>query len=66
MVRTSGYLLNITEAEKCTACGICVKRCIFDAAALSDKKPVTDLSKCMGCGVCVKSCGAGIRELIKP
>jgi ferredoxin len=63
MVRTSGYLLNISDIEKCTACGICVKRCIFDAATLSDKKPVTDLDKCMGCGVCVKTCKAEIRSL---
>jgi ferredoxin len=65
MVRTSGYLINVDEPEKCTGCGMCVKRCIFDAAMLEAKRPAIVIDKCMGCGVCVKTCRAGIRMLDK-
>ncbi len=44
------------DKEKCTACGICVKRCPVDAITIEDNKAKVDPHKCIGCGVCIKKC----------
>ena len=44
--------------EKCIACKLCVKACLFGGIKLEKKTPVlTDL--CTGCGACVGVCKAG-------
>ncbi len=47
-------MLNI-DKEKCTACGICVKVCPFDAMHLVNEKAEAD-EKCTLCGACLKVC----------
>jgi electron transfer flavoprotein alpha subunit/NAD-dependent dihydropyrimidine dehydrogenase PreA subunit len=47
-------MLNI-DKEKCTACGLCVKVCPFDAMHLIDQKAEAD-EKCTLCGACLKVC----------
>lgn len=47
------------NAEKCTACGRCVRSCPVDAIALVDKVAVIDYELCYGCGECVASCPDG-------
>lgn len=44
--------------EKCTGCGICLKRCPMDAYTLDKerKKVELDLNRCIGCGLCVTKC----------
>lgn len=47
-------------AEKCTACGRCVKWCPVAAIAIDpDRVAEVDLSVCYGCGECVASCPSG-------
>lgn len=41
---------------KCTACGLCVKACPFDAIKIVDKIAVIDYDKCTLCGACVEPC----------
>ncbi len=44
--------------EKCIACSLCVKACLFDGIRLDGKIPVlTD--HCTGCGACVEVCKVG-------
>jgi electron transfer flavoprotein alpha subunit/NAD-dependent dihydropyrimidine dehydrogenase PreA subunit len=44
--------------EKCIACSLCVKACLFDGIRLDGKTPVlTD--HCTGCGACVEVCKVG-------
>jgi len=45
-------------AESCTACELCVDRCIFNALSLEgpDELPVVDRDKCTGCGLCITAC----------
>jgi Pyruvate/2-oxoacid:ferredoxin oxidoreductase delta subunit len=52
---SSGYVATIDEAS-CTACGLCVDRCPFDALALEGTLASVDFAKCMGCGVCESQC----------
>jgi Pyruvate/2-oxoacid:ferredoxin oxidoreductase delta subunit len=55
MLCSSGYLAE-ADPEACVACGLCVKRCQFQAVAMTDAGPRIDESRCMGCGVCVTGC----------
>ncbi len=55
MLCSSGYLAE-ADPEACIACGLCVKRCQFQAVTMTDAGPRIDESKCMGCGVCVTGC----------
>ena len=44
--------------EKCIACSLCVKACLFDGIKLEGKIPVlTD--HCTACGACVEVCKVG-------
>jgi Pyruvate/2-oxoacid:ferredoxin oxidoreductase delta subunit len=52
------------DYDKCTACGICVDRCIFKARKLVEGSLVYDASKCMGCGVCVSTCSTGAISMV--
>jgi MinD superfamily P-loop ATPase len=51
-------------ADECTACGVCVHRCIFGARKLVDGELVYDPSRCMGCGVCVSTCPTGTISMV--
>jgi len=47
-------------AEKCTACGRCVKWCPVEAIAIGpDRIATIDHEVCYGCGECVASCPSG-------
>ncbi len=71
MLRKGAYPLILSskyvakdDTEKCTACGVCAKRCIFGARKLEDGELVYDTSLCMGCGVCVSTCPTGIISMV--
>jgi Pyruvate/2-oxoacid:ferredoxin oxidoreductase delta subunit len=53
------------DADACTACGVCARRCQVGAVAVTKKKPPArvDLNRCIGCGVCVTSCSTGAMSL---
>jgi ferredoxin len=45
------------DAEKCTGCGACRKKCPTGAISGEKKKPhEIDASKCVKCGVCLETC----------
>lgn len=45
------------DSNKCTGCGVCIKRCQMDALTKDDHKNIIlDLDKCIGCGLCVTTC----------
>lgn len=48
----------IIEAEKCIACGICMKKCNYGAIDVADIA-VLDDSKCVGCAGCIAVCPKG-------
>jgi ferredoxin len=55
----SNYLA-INDIDACVGCGVCIKRCPFEAITLieNDGKKVAqvDINKCVGCGVCTRFC----------
>ncbi len=52
---SSGFVAAI-DASNCSACGVCVDACPFDALTLNDSTAVVNPAKCMGCGVCQSQC----------
>ena len=44
--------------EKCIACSLCVKACLFSGIRLDGKVPVLT-EYCTGCGACVEVCKVG-------
>lgn len=49
------------DAEKCISCGICEKKCDFNAIQTPDTA-VIDQSKCIGCAGCIAVCPQGAIE----
>lgn len=52
---SSGIIAAIDKAN-CTAYGICIDKCPFDALAPEGKLATVDRDKCVGCGVCQSQC----------
>jgi Na+-translocating ferredoxin:NAD+ oxidoreductase subunit B len=44
------------QKENCSACGVCIERCQFNALSIPDSVLVADLKRCVGCGLCVLVC----------
>lgn len=56
------------DADRCTACGTCEERCLFDAIAVGDGDAATvDAENCLGCGQCAAVCpeGAIVMEAVR-
>ena len=50
-------------AEECIGCGVCVKKCPFDALKMEDDIAVVDQDKCTLCGICVEACPVDVIEI---
>jgi Na+-translocating ferredoxin:NAD+ oxidoreductase subunit B len=62
----SNYFAAV-EAEKCTACGICVDKCQVNAARMNKQNDCSsiNLDRCIGCGNCVTSCPSEAIRLVR-
>ncbi len=54
-VVASSAFINTVEEDLCTACGLCVEYCQFDALSM-DGTATVNRTRCVGCGVCVTAC----------
>jgi electron transport complex protein RnfB len=54
-VVASSAFVNTVDEGACTACGLCVEYCMFDALSMNGVAAV-NRTKCVGCGVCVNVC----------
>lgn len=50
--------------ERCSSCGVCVKRCPENAIEIKDSAPVWDEKKCRLCGKCTDFCPNNAREYV--
>ncbi len=64
MLISSGYVARVDHA-RCQACGLCAKRCPFEAITVNEGKTTIDETKCMGCGVCARSCPTGSISMVR-
>ena len=55
MMISSGYIAQL-DHDICTACGICINVCPFNALSKNEISATVDWELCMGCGVCVEQC----------
>ncbi len=55
------------DAETCTGCGACVKRCHVDALTIDDREgiAIVNLDRCIGCGNCVVACPMDALSLLR-
>ena len=51
------------DADVCTACLACVRRCPFEVFELVDGRVVQHAELCRGCGLCVDACRFGALEM---
>lgn len=52
-----GMIKAELDAEKCTACGLCIAACRVNALSEDEEgKPMRDMSLCTGCADCVRVC----------
>jgi electron transport complex protein RnfB len=52
---TTNYYAKI-DAQKCSGCMNCVKRCQMNAPVIASEGSYIDLSRCIGCSICVSAC----------
>lgn len=50
--------------ERCTRCGVCVKRCEENVIEIEDNVLITDKNKCKLCGKCCDFCPSNAREYV--
>ncbi|MGI6207762.1 MAG: 4Fe-4S binding protein [Anaerolineae bacterium] len=59
------HVLRATIAPaECTACGLCERVCIYDAAVESDGAYAVLAERCDGCGLCVEVCPVGAISMV--
>lgn len=52
------------DSECCKNCGLCVRRCPFQAFSQQGKSIEFDVERCRGCGLCVTACPAGAIKML--
>ena len=62
-IAKSGLVANV-DPEKCTGCGICVERCVFQARKIENGKSYVVEENCYGCGLCTTTCPTGASKLV--
>lgn len=51
----SNYISKVDQ-NLCKGCGLCERRCVFNAIEILEKKAHINPEKCYGCGVCAVTC----------
>jgi len=59
-----GSLIEQTDLDICTHCGICVEVCYFDARKMDGNELTINRDECYGCGLCREVCLEDCIQLI--
>lgn len=54
-----GAQVESTDQSSCTACGLCVEPCFFNARRVVGDRLLIAADSCYGCGLCVSFCPEG-------
>ncbi|MGE5620031.1 MAG: ATP-binding protein [Sphingomonadaceae bacterium] len=57
--------LAVIDPERCTGCGVCLRRCQVKAVAEVDGVATVAAEGCIGCGLCVSGCPSGAAALVR-
>ena len=59
-LESTGTVASVKE-RLCTACGLCVEICPYDAKEIDDERKVAEVNEvlCQGCGACSAGCPSG-------
>jgi Pyruvate/2-oxoacid:ferredoxin oxidoreductase delta subunit len=60
-----GALIEMTDMELCTHCGVCADVCHFEARKIQDGRLVIQRENCYGCGLCVDICPEECVEMVE-
>lgn len=54
----------MVDYERCTCCGVCLKKCKNKAITIKNNKITTDFDRCDKCGECIDFCVKNAREVV--
>ncbi len=54
-----------SDADLCTACGVCEERCQVSAISMDDDVAQVTVEKCIGCGLCVSTCPTEAMAMVR-
>jgi electron transport complex protein RnfB len=55
----------VIDADFCSNCGTCIRRCQVKAISEGDGVSVVDVERCIGCGLCVTGCPNEVARLVR-
>jgi electron transport complex protein RnfB len=64
-VAHSSFVNSVVDETLCTACGLCLEYCQFEALSLDGFEIQVDEVRCVGCGVCVQFCQDEVLALVE-
>ena len=59
-----GSLIEATDWDECTHCGVCASVCYFGARKKGERDMTVNRDLCYGCGLCADTCPETVIEMV--
>lgn len=63
LVAHADYVAEV-EKSACVQCGVCTKRCVFEALSKEEGEVIFQQNRCFGCGLCVTTCPSNAIQMV--